>query len=352
MKCTSIVSAVTLAGAVWASTLAASAAAQPILNRVEQFVRDQIDSVRSATQPGVPAQPGYLGLTVDDRQDNGQAVRVDEVVPGGPAAKAGLQKGDVITSIGGLPIRSMDDMGRALQGHAEGTRLVFVVKRGAAERQQEVTLGRRPATLPPPRPGTEELPEPGAAPGNAPPNKPTVGATPAIGGRVGTTAPTLAQGPRLGVRAKDVSAEVRKRNNLPDDNGALVDNVTEGSPAARAGIPEGAVIVAFDGQPVNSSQELVAAVRAAGERDVEVVFIHDGQAMHTTVSFAAAAAPSSPTKREVRGRPIEAPVKPVPSEGPLLEPPADARTAALEARIRQLEERIAKLEAERKESSK
>lgn len=347
MKCAPFL----LAGAIWGSAIASTALAQPLLNRVEAFVRDQIDAVRSSTQP--PVQAGYLGMTADDTQDNGQAVRIDDVVIGGPAAKAGLQKGDQLVSIGGLPIRSMDDMERALQNQAEGTRLMFVVKRGTVERQQEVILGRRPGAppagptpagpTPAPSPAGEELPLPGQLPRDVRnalgPNGVPVGSS------------VMAAGPRLGVRSVNVTDEARQRNNLPDDNGAVVTSVSEGSPAARAGIPNGAVIVAFDNKPVNNPQDLAAAVRGTGGRDAEVVFIHDGQAGRKNVSFVAAApavgAPSPP-KLEVRGRPVAAPPKPRPSddEGPALTPPEDSRTAALEARVRELEARIAKLEAE------
>ncbi len=287
-------------------------------------------------------------MTADDSQDNGQAVRVDDVVLNGPAAKAGLQKGDQLVSIGGLPIRSMDDMERALQNQAEGTRLMFVVKRGTVERQQEVILGRRPGAppvgpTPAPAPNGEELPPPGQLPPDnrnaAAPNGLPVGSS------------VMTAGPRLGVRSVNVTDEARQRNNLPDDNGAVVTSVSEGSPAARAGIPNGAVIVAFDYKPVNNPQDLAAAVRATGGRDAEVVFIHDGQVARKNVSFVAAAATvaAGPPKLEMRGRPVAPPPKPRPSddEGPALTPPEDSRTAALEARVRELEARIAKLEAER-----
>ena len=49
MKCTSLA----LAAALWGAILLSDAAAQPILNRVEQFIRDQIDAGR----PPAAAQP-------------------------------------------------------------------------------------------------------------------------------------------------------------------------------------------------------------------------------------------------------------------------------------------------------
>ncbi len=338
---------IALAGALWGSLFSNTVFAQPILNRVEQFLRDQIGNVRNpaGAQTSRSAEPGYLGLTADDRQDNGRALRIAEVAPGGPAAKAGLQNGDLIVSIGGQPIRSMDDMGRAVQGQPEGTKLIIVVKRGGIDRQQEVTLGRRPPAQPT-GPISEELPEPKAPLGGT-----SVNGAP-VRGAAANGAPSPAQGPRLGVRTLNVTDEVRQKNNLPDGNGAVVVGVTEGSPAAQAGIPMGAVIVAFNDKPVNTPQDLAAAVRDAGIRVVEVAYVHEGQAARKNVSLAGPLAPSVGPKLEVRARPIENPPKPQPTEGPALTESTDARTAALEARIRELEERIAKLEAARAGDSK
>lgn len=316
---------IALAATLWASVFANSLSAQPILNRVEQLLRDQIGGFRkpAAAQASQPSEPGYLGLTADDRQDQGQGVRILELVPGGPAAKAGLKVGDLITSIGGQAIRVMADVDQAMQGQVEGTRLIVVVKRGETDRQQEVTLGRRPPAKPAGA-DAEELPHPTEQVNDG---------------------PAAAQGPLLGVRTLNVNEQTRRQNKLPDANGAVVVSVTEGSPAERDGIPTGAVILAFDGKPVNTPQDLAAAVRAAGAREVEVKYVYQGQAARMRVSLAPTAALADGPKREVRGRPIGNPVEVLPSDGGALEAPAAARTTALEARIAELEARIAKLEA-------
>ena len=58
----------------------------------------------------------------------------------------------------------------------------------------------------------------------------------------------------LGVNARSVTDVVR--------NGALVVNVEPGSAAATAGIREQDVVIAVEGKPVRSSEELVVAVDA------------------------------------------------------------------------------------------
>ncbi len=62
------------------------------------------------------------------RQDWG--VMLSDVVPGGPAAKAGLQIGDVILKIGGKPIENVREFSATLYQHAVDERVNFEVLRG------------------------------------------------------------------------------------------------------------------------------------------------------------------------------------------------------------------------------
>jgi S1-C subfamily serine protease len=305
---------IALAGVLTGSVLAGGLSAQPVLNRVEQIVRDQIGAARGAVAP--PAgEPGYLGLIADDSQEEGRGVRVLDIAPGGPAAQAGLKQGDLITAIGTRKIANMDDMARALEGRLAAARLTVTVTRDGTERRQEITLGQRPAGRPTGR-ATESLPEPGPLPGAAPPS-----------------------GPRLGVRSVPVSEEIRQQNKLPDTKGAVVTAVAAGSPAERAGVPLRAVIVAADNRPIESPDDLAAAVRAANRGQIELTYIAAGEAVQKTVELASATASPTPAP----GPP--APPAAAPPGGPLLQSPADARIAALEARIRELEARLEKLEA-------
>src|SRR5687767_9423546 len=64
---------------------------------------------------------------------------VRAVVPDGPAARAGLQRGDLIVGAGGRTVGSVDDLFDALDDAAGGT-LVLGVVRGSDERDVDVTL--------------------------------------------------------------------------------------------------------------------------------------------------------------------------------------------------------------------
>jgi serine protease Do len=66
----------------------------------------------------------------------------------------------------------------------------------------------------------------------------------------------------LGVGAMPVSPEVAQRSGVDEKRGAIVAEVVEGSPAARAGLKQGDVIVAFEGRPIRTPRDLTRAVAA------------------------------------------------------------------------------------------
>jgi S1-C subfamily serine protease len=71
---------------------------------------------------GISGQAMPLGrrLARYHRLGQASAVRVTAVAPGGPAARAGIQEGDVLVSFGDRSVRGIDDLQRYLGGEAVG----------------------------------------------------------------------------------------------------------------------------------------------------------------------------------------------------------------------------------------
>lgn len=73
-----------------------------------------------------------------------QGVLIRGVEPGSPAATAGLQRGDVLTSLDGKPIQSSEEYLQRERAYNAGTKLRFRLSRNAQEIEAVVAAGRFP----------------------------------------------------------------------------------------------------------------------------------------------------------------------------------------------------------------
>lgn len=61
---------------------------------------------------------------------------------------------------------------------------------------------------------------------------------------------------RIGVTIQEITRELAETLNLPKTNGSIISLVERGSPAERAGLEVGDVVMKFDGKPINNANEL------------------------------------------------------------------------------------------------
>ena len=88
---------------------------------------------------------GYLGVQIGDT--NGAGVLVQTVTPGGPAAKAGLVPGDLITSVGDQRTHTIDDLTSVLSELKPGQTVTLeVVTQNGAQKTLHLTLGTFPGS--------------------------------------------------------------------------------------------------------------------------------------------------------------------------------------------------------------
>jgi serine peptidase DegS len=89
----------------------------------------------------------------------------------------------------------------------------------------------------------------------------------------------------LGLQPDDMTSAERSARGIENDVGIFLSVVFEGSPAAAAGLREGDVIIALNGEPIYSQRQAQLVVAGANPGDaVEVVGIRDGQRFETTVT--------------------------------------------------------------------
>ena len=95
----------------------------------------------------------YLGVSIFDQQSAARygyqlnlkkGVYLFQVVPGGPADKAGLRKGDVITAIDGTEIKGVSDLRAKIAEHNVGDKVELTIQRGNQERKASLTLEEMP----------------------------------------------------------------------------------------------------------------------------------------------------------------------------------------------------------------
>jgi len=97
---------------------------------------------------------GYIGATIESLSDDlaeswglagRKGAQVSDVLPGGPAQRAGLQPGDVVVSVNGVDVHSNVEMTREVAKTTAGDTIHLDVFRGGHERTIDVVAGTRPS---------------------------------------------------------------------------------------------------------------------------------------------------------------------------------------------------------------
>jgi membrane-associated protease RseP (regulator of RpoE activity) len=225
-----------------------------------------------------PAGEAFLGVMVSPLEgkakedvETHKGVIVVGVMPGSPAAVAGLQADDILVDLGGTVLESPQQLVEHVRELKPGAAVKVVFYRGGKKMEKTVTLASRPGMT------MERRPMP--------------------------PAPTAASEAYLGVVAAPVSKEVADIAGTA--HGALVNALTDESPAAKAGLLPGDVIVSLGDQEVGSPEDLVKAVglHKAGE-SVKIGYFRMGKRLSTDARLGA-----RPAERVApdRGRGFEIP---------------------------------------------
>jgi S1-C subfamily serine protease len=130
-------------------------------------VNDVLSAVNEILQASADDQTPSIGVSILDRQtalENGipdewfsEGLMILNVYPNTPASRAGLEgcrrqgfrvfPGDVILSVDGKPVRSLEELKRVLSGYKPGDRVVLDLIRGNRRGQAEVVLEGRKVLL-------------------------------------------------------------------------------------------------------------------------------------------------------------------------------------------------------------
>jgi serine protease Do len=187
-----------------------------------------------------------------------RGAEITQVVPGGPAEKAGLKVNDVILEFDGQHVLGQEQFQRLVRESVPGHQVKVDVWRNGAMQTIGVTIeSHREISMDDPygRGIWSELPPPGV---NWPLSVPMPPMQPF---------PTIVQSSVLGAECEPLGDEQQFAEFFGVKDGLLVKMVASGSPAARAGIKAGDVIVKVDDARVGTMRELTGALRVASQKN-------------------------------------------------------------------------------------
>jgi S1-C subfamily serine protease len=109
----------------------------------EEFDITVIRGSRHLTIREVQSSSTYLGASVKDVK-SAPGPTVDETDPSGPAAKAGIKAGDVITALDKTQVKQVSDLLAAVGTYQPGDKVTIVYTRGSGEHRTTAVLATRP----------------------------------------------------------------------------------------------------------------------------------------------------------------------------------------------------------------
>ncbi|MGH9310856.1 MAG: PDZ domain-containing protein [Vicinamibacterales bacterium] len=213
-----------------------------------------------------------IGISIRDIESAGTdsakgvtaGVVVEDVTEDSPAAKAGIQKGDVIVEFDGERVRSARQLTRLVQETPSGRNVQAAVVRNGQRTTVTVTPGegnragvhRLDELRDMARDFSYDMPTPAMPEPPAPPAPPSVWSFGDVFGRSSS---------RLGVTLSELSPQLAEYFGAKD--GVLVSSVSDGSAAAKAGLKAGDVITSLNGSEVNDAADLRRGVQGAEAGD-------------------------------------------------------------------------------------
>jgi serine protease Do len=198
---------------------------------------------------------GYLGVSIQGVDPDmakafglsrGGGALIGDVTPDSPAAKGGLQRGDVVLELNGQMVNSPDELSVRVAQMAPGTVAHLKLFRGGKEETMDVTLG--------------EFPEKGTASNEQP----------------GAAAPSGLKG----IQVQNLTADIAHELQLPPSvAGVVVASVDPSSAAAESGLQRGDVILEVNRKAVRNVQQYHEALAGVANQSV-LLLINRGGTTH------------------------------------------------------------------------
>ena len=241
----------------------------------------------------------FLGVFTDD-SDRG--VVVTRVVKDSPADKAGIKKDDIISTFNNEEVTSVNKLNRLINEAAPGQLVNLVVTRDGGKQNISLKMGKRtdyPQVFTTRidsdelRQRMEELRERSNELRDKSQERSdearrqmdelrAQGRLFSNDGQVFTWGVSSSR--RIGVTSTELSEQLADFFGVKDKHGVLVQTVSENSPASKAGIKAGDVIIEVDGEKIEQVSDLSRAIGRKEEGDVKITLVRNKSQMTVNVT--------------------------------------------------------------------
>jgi len=188
-------------------------------------------------------------------------VIVKTVVPGSPADKADLRQGDIILKVEDAKLNDADQLADVIQSYSPGDNVEIKIIRKGKEKTIEAELGIRKSSDKARDYYFQSLPN-----------------MPQAYSKILKFDKSDLQTTYIGVQLESLNKQLGEYFGVEDGRGALITEVVEDSPAARAGLKAGDVIVKIDDDDTRNPDDVVDIVRDKEVGDkITVVVLREKQ---------------------------------------------------------------------------
>lgn len=265
------------------------AKAEEMAARAQELTSRLQDDQDNASRLIVSADEGsgWLGVEIgevtpenakDLKLSATRGVVIQDVEPDSPAAKAGLKEHDVVLQYDGQTVEGTVQFRRLVRETPAGRTVALVISRDGATQNLSVALADRSSYYEKKMQGTmRDFGKPFAL---ATPNFDLNFSSPEIFSMMDMRTPLL------GISAEDLTGQLGSYFGAPNNSGVLIREVRSGTPADKAGLKAGDVIVKVDGKPVSALSELRDQLRDKGDgKTVNLGVLRKGSEMNVPVTI-------------------------------------------------------------------
>lgn len=196
---------------------------------------------------GVAIQPLTEDLAQSFNFAGTEGILIGSVDESGPAAKAGLQQGDIVVALNGRKMSEINGFRNAIAATKPGSKVSLDIVRDGRKKEVDVRVGELPSSSERPRSADDQ------------------------------DANASDVGQKLGLQVQEITPQIARRLGVKTGTGVVVSAVSPASAAMRAGIQQRDIILSVNGMRIESLEDYENALSKADlKKGLRLVVESDG----------------------------------------------------------------------------